>query len=36
MKLFNDILYFLGFDYRDALLVKLYLVVIGISILIII
>ena len=30
--LFKDILTFLGLDYRDALLIVLYLVVIGISI----
>ena len=32
MLLFKDILTFLGLDYRDALLITLYLVVIGISI----
>ena len=32
MLLFKDILTFLGLDYRDALLIALYLVVIGISI----
>ena len=32
MIIFKDILTFLGLDYRDALLVTLYLVVIGISI----
>ena len=35
MILFKDILTFLGLDYRDASLTKLYLVVKGISILII-
>ena len=32
MLLFKDILTYLGLDYRDALLITLYLVVIGISI----
>ena len=32
MILFKDILTFLGLDYRDASLITLYLVVIGISI----
>ena len=32
MLLFKDILTFLGLDYRDASLITLYLVVIGISI----
>ena len=31
-RLFKDILTFLGLDYRDASLITLYLVVIGISI----